>query len=217
MSKRMSRRLRWILRVLAIGGLVVLAQFWYVGSHIDGEVYGPAELGDRQVVQIIRWNEDYTAVQVSCATRLPVEHLWRVVADQGRFQEYMPWVASSTVRPGPSGTLIDEQRLDLPMGTYALTLEITLERSGNTSTARWRQLEGELAFNEGAWVVEDHGDSAVLRYQVAASLRLLPQWALNYTMRLRLGRLLDAVLLRVRQLEQTEPEYFREATLPASG
>ena len=211
------RRRRWILRVLALGGLVVLVHLWYVGSHIDGTVYGPAELGDRQVAQIIQWDKDHTAVQISCVTRLPVEHVWRVLADQERFDEYMPWVISSTVRPGPTNPLFVEQRLDLPTGTYALTLEITLERSGNTSTARWRQLEGEMAFNEGAWVVEDHGDSVVLRYQVAASMWPFPQWVANYAMRLRLGGLLDAVLARVQQLEKTEPDYFRAATLPASG
>lgn len=215
--KGMSRRRRWIIRVLAIGGLVVLADLWYVGGHIDGKLYGPAELGDRQVAQIIQWDKDHKAVQISCATRLPFEHVWRVVADQERFDEYMPWVADSTMRPGVTGVFIEELKLKLPMGTYAQTLEITVKRSGNISTARWRQLEGDLAFNEGAWVVEDHGGVAVLRYQLATTFWPLPQWAVNSAMRSRLGELLDAVLTRVQRLEETEPEYFRAATLPTSG
>ena len=76
-------------------------------------------------------------------------------------------------------------------------------------TARWEQREGTLVFNQGAWVVESHGDRSVLRYQVAAQLIGVPQWVSNYAMKRRLGRLLDAVEKRVRDLRQREPGYFK--------
>ena len=44
-----------------------------------------------------------------------------------------------------------------------------------------------MSFNQRAWVVESHGDRSVLRYQVAAQLSGVPQWASNYPMASELG------------------------------
>lgn len=111
-------------------------------------------------------------------------------------------------RAGRDGTLIEKQILDLPHASYELTLEIALDERPALRTARWRQMQGALDFNEGAWVVEEEGDRTLLRYQVAAALHWLPQGPSNYVLRWRLARLLEAVEQRVRDLEAREPEYF---------
>ena len=149
-------------------------------------------------------------MQVSRLSTLPADHLWRVVTDQARFDEFMPYVRTTTVEPGPAGAIIEKQVLDLPHTSYQLTLEIRIEERGAARVARWRQTEGTLRFNEGAWVVEAAGGGrTVLRYQVSATLDWVPQWATNYLMGGRLGRLLEAVEARVRALEEKSPEYFR--------
>ena len=40
-------------------------------------------------------------------------------------------------------------------------LQITLDQQANVRKARWRQLNGTLDFNEGAWVVEQAGPNTI--------------------------------------------------------
>lgn len=200
---------RWIALALIIAGLMALGFVWYRGSYVDDHVYTAAELDAGPVSQIITWENGRTAVQISRLSPLSADHLWRVATDQGRFDEFMPYVRATTVRPGDDNTLIEEQWLDLPYGSYDLELTIRLVEDGNVRKARWEQSRGSLTYNQGAWVVEQHGDGAILRYQVSATLAHVPQWVVNFAMRRRLGRLLQAVETRVRDLEQREPGYFR--------
>lgn len=189
-------------------GAVAIAHTWYSGSHIDNRAVTISRLESGPVTQIISWDGDNTAVQLSQLSELPADDLWHVVTDQGRFDEFMPYVRTTTVSEGPGGTFIEKQVLDLPYASYDVELGISLVEKDNVRTARWEQRKGTLLFNQGAWVVESHGDRSVLRYQVAAHLSGVPQWASNYAMTRRLGRLLDAVEKRVRDLRQSEPGYF---------
>jgi uncharacterized membrane protein len=200
---------RRVVLVLGLLGAAALGHIWYRGSHVDDRVYSVVELEQGPVAQIISWDEGRTAVQISRLSTLPADHLWRVVTDQGRFDEFMPYVRSTTVRPGPEETLIESQVLDLPHASYELELTIRLRDHDGTRTARWAQTKGVLSYNQGAWVVESHGERTILRYQVSAALGGVPQWIVNYAMRRRLGRLLEAVESRVRDLQKREPDYFR--------
>jgi len=183
-------------------GAAVTAWMWYRGSAIDARVYAAEELKRGMRAQIVAWPGQRTAVQISRYVELPPDAVWQVVTDQARFDEFMPYVRKTTVRPGPGGTLIESQILDLPHASYNLELEIRLEQEGTRRTARWRQMQGALEFNEGAWVVEAApGGGSVLRYQVSASLGIVPQWFVNYAMSKRLGRLLEAVERRTRALQ----------------
>jgi hypothetical protein len=199
---------RWVFLALLVAGAAVLGHVWYGGSQVDPHEYTPAELEEGPVTQIISWDGGRTAVQVSRLSPLPADHLWRVVTDQGRFNEFMPYVRETSVQPGPDGLLIERQKLELPHASYELELGIRLSERGNVRTARWEQRQGTLRFNQGAWIVQSHGDRNVLRYQVSASLTGVPQWLVNYAMRRRVGRLLDAVEARVRDMQQREPDYF---------
>lgn len=206
--KTKRRIARVAFKVILVIVTATVLRAWYVGSHVDTHQYGAAELERGPVAQIIQWNEDHTAVQVSQLSTLHADRLWRVVTDQERFDEFMPYVKNTTIRPGPDGSVIETQVLELPHKNFDLELEIRLTGDNNTRTARWRQLRGLLAFNEGAWVVERAGDRSILRYQVSGSLDWIPQWAINYVLRPRLARLLKAVEERVRDLERKEPAYF---------
>lgn len=207
-GRRMHGFKRWIFLGLLVAGAAVLAHVWYCGSHVDPHQYDADELKHGPIAQIISWDGGRTAVQISQLSALPPDHLWRVVTDQGRFDEFMPYVRSTTVEPGPDGTLIEKQILDLPHTSFELELAIRLSEQDGRRRARWEQKKGTLNFNQGAWIVESLGDRSVLRYQVSASLDWVPQWLVNYAMRRRLGRLLEAVEARVRDLEKREPEYF---------
>jgi ribosome-associated toxin RatA of RatAB toxin-antitoxin module len=200
---------RWIFAALAASGAAALCHIWYRGSHVDDRVPSASELEQGPVSQIISWEEGRTAVQISRLSTLPADDLWRVVTDQARYDEFMPYVRTTTVRPGPDDTLIESQILDLPHASYELELTIRLREQEGRRTARWEQTKGVLPYNQGAWVVERQGERAVLRYQVSAALNGVPQWIVNYAMRRRLGRLLEAVETRVRELQKREPEYFR--------
>jgi hypothetical protein len=199
---------RWVALAFIVLGILVIGHIAYQGSVVDAHVYSPSELEAGPVDQIILWDDGRTAVQVSRLSDLPPDHLWRVVTDQARFDEFMPYVRETTVTANPDGSFLEKQILDLPHASYDLELEIRLSERDGVRTARWVQQKGVLPYNQGAWIVEDHGGRSVLRYQVSASVSWVPQSLANYAMRMRLGRLLEAVEARVRDVQQREPEYF---------
>jgi ribosome-associated toxin RatA of RatAB toxin-antitoxin module len=184
--------------MMALGGLAI-GWMWYKGSTIDERLFEAADLRRGMRSQIIGWPGGRTAVQISRYVDLEADLLWNVVTDQARFDEFMPYVRQTTVRPGPDGSLIEAQILDLPHASYELELQIRLETKGNKRQARWTQTSGALRFNEGAWVVERvPTGGSLLRYQVSASAGVIPQWFVNFAMTKRLGKLLEAVENRAR-------------------
>ena len=201
---------RWVFLALMILGAAALCRVWWRGARIDSHEYSAAELEAGPISQVIQWHDgQHTAVQISRLTPLSADHLWRVVTDQARFDEFMPYVQTTTIRPGPDGSILESQILNLPHADYELDLEIRLKESGDRRSADWKQVKGVLPFNEGAWIVERVQDRSILRYQVAASMDWVPQFAVNSALRPRLNRLLQAVERRTRELEQSEPQYFR--------
>jgi hypothetical protein len=187
--------------------MAVLAYFY--GGIINTTEYGPNDLRGGPRSQIVPWPNNNTAVQVSRLSKLKPDHLWKVVTDQSRFDEFMPYVRETTVEALPDGSFLEKQVLDLPAGSYDLDLRIRLTAHDNIRRAAWEQQRGTLRYNAGAWIVEKHGDESILRYQVAARLGWLPQWMTNSAMRGRLGKLLEAVEVRTAKLEQNEQGYFQ--------
>ncbi len=200
---------RWVFVGALLLGAMFLTRAWWRGGRVDAHVYSAEELKSGPISQIVEWPDGrHTAVQISRLTDLPADHLWRVVTDQGRFDEFMPYVQKTTVRPGPDGSIRERQVLNLPHADYELELEIRIRDSGNRRSADWRQVKGVLPFNEGSWIVEKVNERSILRYQVSTSLGWVPQFAVNYALRPRLHRLLEAVEKRTRELQEHEPDYF---------
>jgi uncharacterized membrane protein len=217
-SRRPPLRVR-VIRIIAILCIAAFVYAWYRGSHVDEGTPTAEELQGGPISQIVHWrNTRHTAVQHSRLCSEPADYFWKVVTDQEQFDDFMPYVEYTKVRQGPNDTRLEEQRLALPFGDKELELEITMTHSGNARTAFWRQLKGSLTFNEGAWVVEKSDDKTILRYQVAAAVKYMPQWVINYAMRKRLGNLLIAVERRVQQKMRDDPSYFNDlSTTPGLG
>jgi len=195
---------------LLIAGGCVVGYVWYAGNHVDTHTYGAAELANGPITQIIPWRDNYKAVQTSRLTDLPADQIWKVVTDQGRFDQFMPYVRKTTVERLPNGKLLEKQILDLPHATYNVDLEITLDEKPGIRQARWRQVNPGLDLNEGAWIVEEANGKSILRYQAAADVNWLPQFAVNFALRPRVNRLLKSVEQRVRDLADKDPQYFRK-------
>ncbi|MBX7246793.1 MAG: hypothetical protein K1X53_14955 [Candidatus Sumerlaeaceae bacterium] len=203
----------WLVRlvwVCVIAVCLIIPWVWYHGSHVTAGWPSEAELKNGPISQVVMWRDGkHTAVQFSRLYDGNPDHFWKVVTDQGRFDEFMPFVAYTRVRPGPNGTRLEEQKLNLPFGDQELELEITLTEEGPVRMARWRQSKGTLRHNEGAWIVEKGSEGKViLRYQVSATVDYILQWVTNFAMRQRLGKLLDAVDARVKSLKASDPDYF---------
>lgn len=220
-SESAAPRLRGLKRgltlVLCLLGALVLGHMYRVGGRVDPRVYTAADLENGPVTQIIPWGGGYTAVQISRLSPLPADKLWKVMTDQARFDEFLPFVEESDIRPGPGGTLIETQVLNLPHASYHLELEIRVSEEPGLRKAAWKQIKGALSLNQGAWIMEEEDGKSIMRYQVAGAFPWLPQWIVNFAMRNRLGRLLVAVEQRVRDLEKNEPGYFGSAENSDAG
>jgi hypothetical protein len=203
-----AKRLVLLAGALAIAAAMSVLAYMY-GGIVNTADYGPNDLREGPRSQIVAWPDSNTAVQISRLSKLQPDHLWKVVTDQKRFDEFMPYVRETTVEALEDGSFLEKQILDLPVGSYDLDLRIKLTAAGNVRRAAWEQQRGTLSYNAGAWIVEKHGDESILRYQVAARVGWLPQWMSNSAMRGRLGKLLEAVEARTVSLEQNEQGYFQ--------
>jgi ribosome-associated toxin RatA of RatAB toxin-antitoxin module len=199
-------RRRWICLGLVLLGTIVVGRMVYIGSTVDVHVFSPEELKTGPVVQVISWPNNRTAVQASQLMSLPADQVWAVVRDQAKFQEYMPYVKASSIGEKINGKYQLEQKLDLPIGLYENTLQLEEDESPAARTVRWKQLTGPLKFNEGAWVIEQHGANCILRYQLSATVNYVPQWLANYLMRKRLLSIPAAVESRVKALHKSDSD-----------
>jgi hypothetical protein len=144
---------RWVFLALLILGAVSLTRMWWRGGRVNSHEYSAEELAAGPISQVIAWPDGkHTAVQISRLTKLPPDDLWRVVTDQARFDEFMPYVQKTSVRPGPDGSILETQILNLPHANFDLELEIRLEETSIRRSAGWKQVKGVLPFNEGAWI-----------------------------------------------------------------
>jgi hypothetical protein len=209
----MSRRKKLLLWLggIPLGLLAVFFSIaYYQGTHVVQRTYTADELGERVVGQVTPLF-DGTGVEIWGVIEAPADKVWKVVTDQDRFAEYMPYVETSRISERHADHLVEEQTLDLPMGRFErLKLKIWYESEGNRRTAQWNQLQGTPKINRGAWVVEDHGSRSILRYQVRCDPgQGVPEWFLRFFMKHRLKGIVRAVRARVLEKIRSDPEYFK--------
>lgn len=171
--------------VLALLGVAAVGHIWIVSSFIDDTVYGAEQLLHATRSQIISWEDGRNAVQISYASELPADAFWRIISDHHSYHDLMPGVEIKSERQNGDGTTTVEQVLRLPYTEYQIQLQVSTTTEGPVRKWKWRQTNGPLEADDGAFVVEDHGDKTILRYQASAIVPGCPQWLVNYTMRHR--------------------------------
>lgn len=95
---------------------------------------------------------------------LPFGRVERAVADVLHYEEFMPFLESSTAEPQADGTILSRQRLDLPgvLGTRRLTARFRLTRpTPTTYKVAWTSLPGsEVRDQHGSFTLEPFGDGS---------------------------------------------------------
>jgi hypothetical protein len=135
----------------------------------------------------------------------PAERVFRVVTDNARFAEFMPYVRESTVKPGPEGSILNSQSLSLPLiddRFYTIRVVNRQERADGVPVYRstWTYVpgSGNVRENCGSWTVVPWGDGALVVYRVLSDPGgWVPRWAHHLASRRSLPALIEAVRARV--------------------
>ena len=135
----------------------------------------------------------------------PAERVYRVVTDNARFAEFMPYVEESTVETGEDGSTVNFQHLDLPWPISDREYKVRLVNlePGEESPAwqsTWTHVKGfgNIEESHGAWRVFPCGESALVEYQVLTDPGgRIPTYFKNKATRRSLERLIEAVRDRV--------------------
>lgn len=95
---------------------------------------------------------------------MPIERVKRAVADVLHYEEFMPFLESSTAESQPDGSILSRQTLDLPglLGTRHLTARFRLARpTPTTYSVTWESLPGgEVRDQHGSFHLEPLGDGS---------------------------------------------------------
>jgi len=141
---------------------------------------------------------------------LPAARLYRVVTDNGRFAEFMPHVAESTVEVQPDGSIINYQRLDLPLVTdrhYRVKVINTVDEAEGWKVRRsaWSYVpgSGNIVESRGAWTLVELGERrTLLVYEVFTDPGgWIPAWLYNRATRETLPDLIASVRERARAVD----------------
>ena len=134
------------------------------------------------------------------------DRVFRVVTDNARFADFMPYVEISTVEEAPDGSVINLQRLDLPWPVsnreYKIQIVNTAEPDADPAVwqSAWTHVEGfgNIEESRGAWRVFACDDVALVEYQVLTDPGgRIPNYFKNKATRRSLPRLIEAVRERV--------------------
>ncbi len=106
--------------------------------------------------------------------------VWDVVADCGRFHEFMPRMTVSEVSTAPDGSTICSTVSDMPMPLSDLVSSVrtwTETLAEGSFLRAFEQIPGEWSYrrNEGRWLVSPHdgpGGRTLLRYRLAVVPRM---------------------------------------------
>jgi hypothetical protein len=128
-----------------------------------------------------------------------------ILRDAGRYAEYMPRVARSEAKPGPGGSILNSQVLDLPwpIGNRYFTVRLVEERDASGDYwFRFTYVEGSgnVKDTRGHWLIEPwHGGSRVTYALWSDPGGMIPKWAVNRTSRQTLPEVVVALRDRVRK------------------
>ena len=199
-------RRRWVLIPCALVLAVVLALLLlYVrGTWADSEVRNPTTVADGPVSQL------YVAdghTQVRCALLLPqpVEEVWAVLTDYGKYHEMLPYLANIEAEKKSA----EEYRMkglakSAFQGYWPFEITIHQEKKADGGRIWWDEVGGgEVLVNRGSWQVSKHGEQeTLLVLSLETEVQSTPTFVLRNFFRYRLKhveRAVEQAVLRRRQ------------------
>lgn len=145
----------------------------------------------------------------------PVEQVFAVLDDPGRFGEFMPHVEESEVEEGDGGVVLNHQVLDLPfpIRNRHYTVRLQSRPPAPELPDRWEIIwsyvpgSGNVNENEGAWTLLRLSEERTLAaYRVHTDPGgLIPKWALNRVIRKTLPDVIRAIRRRVAEIFSQTP------------
>jgi hypothetical protein len=100
----------------------------------------------------------------------PPERVFRAIADLAHWHEFMPFLAASDARPQSDGSVLSEQRLELPfpLGSHHYRVRFRSRSESGAAGPVWRAEwsyvpgSGDIAGLRGSWLLEPAPGGATL-------------------------------------------------------
>ncbi len=133
----------------------------------------------------------------------PWARVARAVTDVVHYEEFMPFLETSTAEPQPDGSILSRQRLKLPgfLGTRRLTVRFRFERpNATTYAATWASLPGgEVRDQHGSFTLEATGDATLVTCRFFLDPGGSPAFLVNPQTERSVGWILDGLRQHVRR------------------
>jgi len=128
---------------------------------------------------------------------LPIERVERAVADVLHYEEFMPFLESSTAEPQPDGSILSRQRLDLPglLGSRDLAARFSFARpTPTTYSVTWKSLPGsEVRDQHGSFVLAPLGNDTLVTCRFFLDPGGAPAFLVNPQTERSVGWILDGL------------------------
>ncbi|WP_372366552.1 SRPBCC family protein [Candidatus Uabimicrobium sp. HlEnr_7] len=204
----LKKRLKKIIIILMIFVFSMVIWAYYSGNKVEEVNYTVSQLGNKVKGHIIS-AFDGNAIAIWGVIDAPAEHVWKVIRDKKNFEKYLPYVKKSVVTKLDDNKYQQQQVFELPFGTYEFKHKVWFEEEPNTYVSNWQQEEGVIAVNRGAWIVHKSENKTLLEYRIRFETQWVPVWFSNAYMKQRLKVIVKKLRERIKNLEQTNPEYFK--------
>lgn len=151
----------------------------------------------------------------------PAERVFRVVTDNGSFEEFMPHVRESEVERAADGALINYQLLDVPFAGdrhFRIRVDNGVEGEAGQPVffSRWTYVpgSGNIVDTRGSWTLVPRGKQRTLAvYRVLTDPGgNIPRWIIHMASLRALDALVAAVRRRV-----SDPRYDEASPGPDGG
>ena len=167
--------------------------FLFVALLIGLYFYGTSVATDEPTLETLQgtWETRIIERHGRLAVRLyarfdqPSNAVWQFVRNYEEYPERLDYVVSAEVIDrNETGSTLKLVTRSFP-SNLSETLKMEYEDKQSGRIARWTQIEGTLAHNDGDWEVLQSGEGTFLRYTMCVSYgSVVPDWLLNSLLRL---------------------------------